>query len=79
MVIPPTAVASQSRACAATSSAERGEAGRQQDRPLGVDQILGGGAAGEHHLADHERVGRSSASSRSRADTLSSSRADGYS
>jgi hypothetical protein len=36
--------------------AERTESGREQDRPLGVHVVLGGSAARERHLADHERV-----------------------
>ena len=35
---------------------QRGEARRAQDRALGVDVVLRGGAGGERHLADHERV-----------------------
>src|SRR3712207_8634488 len=36
--------------------AERGEAVGPQDRALGVDVVLGLGAARQRHLADHERV-----------------------
>ena len=32
------------------------EAGRAQDRALGVDQVVGGGAAREHNLTDHQGV-----------------------
>ena len=56
MVIPPTAVAFQARACSATSVGQRAEAGGAEDRALGVDQVLGGPAAGQHDFADHERV-----------------------
>ena len=36
--------------------AERPEGGLAQDRPLGVDVVGGGRAAGQRHLAEHERV-----------------------
>ena len=36
--------------------AERQEALAQQDGALGVDQILGGDATGQHDLADHQRL-----------------------
>ena len=35
---------------------ERLKAVGAQDRALGVDQVLRGLSAGQHHLADHERV-----------------------
>ena len=35
---------------------EREEAGRPEDRALGVDQVLRGPPARQHDLADHERV-----------------------
>ena len=55
IVRPPTAVAPRSR-LVGDELGERPEAGRAEDRPLGVDVVGGRLAAGQRHLADHERV-----------------------
>ncbi len=56
IVIPPTAVAPHSRGLGGDQLTERAEAVGQQDRALGVDQVLRDRPAGECHLADDERV-----------------------
>ena len=56
IVMPPTAVAPRRCGLGGHQLAQRREARRAQDRPLGVHVVLGLGAAGERDLADHQRV-----------------------
>ena len=57
IVIPPTAVAPQGARVAGDELAEGGETRREQDRPLGVDVVLGHLPAGQRHLTKNQCVG----------------------
>ena len=56
IVMPPTAVAPCALGLGPNQLAERAEAGRQQDRALGVDVVLRRAPAREGDLADDQRV-----------------------